>query len=307
MTEWLELYDKASKPRLAQIRGFMNQSAFEAFEQFNKILLDKYNLGYVVPKYTKKNGWIYTYGRSGYILVNSVTFHRGYFTVEDINVFDLNDLNKAIMLVDEMFHDGFLIRYATYDEARIARRNHKKLNNSTENDEKKYKQNCKWCQKVSRNSLRQLYKSDSLGAINEDLLDDVGLTIYVRCKTAREVYNLMEVGKIKCLACGEIISCSSLTGVVTSNCGREYTYHSYRKSFREDNMPRGAASLIFDKFVMDWEKANSTKMKMRLVDNLVHEFHVSEISGKKGRPVGVNLIEGTKKQIIELITELAYI
>ena len=45
---------------------------------------------------------------------------------------------------------------------------------------------------------------------------------------------------------------------------------------------------------------------MRLVDGLIHEFHINLNSGVKGRFVGVNLIEGTKRQIGELILNLAY-
>lgn len=46
--------------------------------------------------------------------------------------------------------------------------------------------------------------------------------------------------------------------------------------------------------------------KMRIIDQLVHEFHINLVTGVKGRFVGINLIEGTKKQIEELILSLAY-
>ncbi len=45
---------------------------------------------------------------------------------------------------------------------------------------------------------------------------------------------------------------------------------------------------------------------MRLVDGLIHEFHINLNSGVKGRFVSINLIEGSKKQIGELIIGLAY-
>lgn len=306
MADWVELYNKTSKARLAQIRDFMNENTYIAFEQFNKILRDQYNLGYVLPRYTQEYGWTYSYGRSGYILVKSVVFFQDHFSVEGTDVFTLDDLGSAIRVVDELFGDGFLVRFAAFDEARTTKRNQKKSQNTFADEENKYKRNCIWCPKVSRSDLRKLYENDSLGIVDEELLDDIGLTIYVRCKTAKEIYDLMEIGKIKCMACGEIFLCTSKSDVIKCKCSREYTYHSYRKSFREDNMPRGAASQIFDNFTMDWGKAKTASDKMRLIDNLIHEFHVAAISGNKGRPVGVNLIQGTKKQIIELITELTY-
>jgi len=44
---------------------------------------------------------------------------------------------------------------------------------------------------------------------------------------------------------------------------------------------------------------------MLLIDWLVHECHVTLMSGEKGRSVCVNLIEGTLKQISDLIMKIA--
>lgn len=299
--KWSELYDRNSKPRIAEIKDFMSPDTFKAFESFNKVLLDNYNLGYVLPRYTKKNGWFYSYGRSGYILIKKVTFDRDFFTVEDVRIHNINDLTKAINLVDTMFHDGFLMRYEDFCETRRERISNKKAEkaNSTELE---YKKNCKWCPKVSRSDIKRLYNSDAKGMLDQDLLEEIGLTIYVRCKTSKEIYDLMEQGKIKCMTCGEILSGE---GELLCKCGLKYTYHAYRKSYRENNMPRGAASPIFDNFVKDWNIVKVPQDKMRLIDNLIHEFHVAEISGNQGRPVGINLIQGTKAQIVKLICDLA--
>ncbi len=299
--EWKDLYDRKSKPRIAEIKAFMSPDVFEAFERFNKTLLDKYNLGYVLPRYRKKKGWYYSYGRSGYILIKEVAFNKDYFAIEDVCIHNTNDLSKAINIVDTMFHDGFLIRYAEFCEARRKRVNEKKVQKANPVG-LEYKRNCKWCPKVSRSDIIRLYDSDAKGMLDHDLLEDVGLTIYLRCKKSKEIYDLMEKGKIKCMACDQILSGE---GELSCKCGRKYTYHAYRKSYRENNMPRGAASPIFDKFVKDWELAVSPQVKMRLIDNLIHEFHMAEISGNQGRPVGVNLIQGTKSQIVKLICDLA--
>jgi len=44
---------------------------------------------------------------------------------------------------------------------------------------------------------------------------------------------------------------------------------------------------------------------MLLVDWLMHECHVTVMSGLKGRSVCVNLIEGTQAQIREMLEKLA--
>ncbi|WP_157950072.1 hypothetical protein [Vallitalea okinawensis] len=299
--EWSELYNRKSKPRIAEIKAYMSPDAFEAFERFNEKLLNDYNLGYVLPRYNKQKGWFYSYGRSGYILIKEVTFNSDYFSVEDIHIHNVDNLSKAIDLVDTKFHDGFLVRYAEFCEARRKRMKENRLQKS-KSTELKYKRNCKWCPKVSRSDIKRLYNSDTKGMLDQELLEEVGLAIYVRCKTSKEIFDLMEQGKIKCLACGEILSGE---GELTCKCGLKYTYHAYRKSYRENNMPSGAATPIFNKFVKNWDIARSSQVKMLLIDNLIHEFHVSEISGTRGRPVGVNLIQGTKSQIVKLLCDLA--
>ena len=287
---------------MEQIRGFMNQDAFEAFLEFNRMLQEDFNLGYVRPRYTKTWGWVYDYGRSGYILVKDVLFHESYITVLDHKIYHKNEVASIMYRIDQMFHDGFLVRLAAFDDARTERRQQKRLEKGDLTDEAVYKRNCRWPSKVSRSDLKRLYYNDSMMLLEEDLLDEVGLTISVRCQIAKRIYDLMEKGKIECTICGEILSGKSL---ITCACGLEYTYHSYRKAFRENNMPRGAASDKFDQFVADWEQVKTPQEKMRLIDNMIHEFHIAVISGNKGRPVGVNLIQGSKKQIVELIEELA--
>ena len=192
MKQWIDACGKSNKPDMEHIRAFLSNSAFEAFTEFNKILHITYNLGYVLPRFTKEKGWVYTYGRSGFKCVNNVS--------------------------------------------------------------------------------------------------------------SKEIYDLMETGKIKCLSCEEIMTGP---GVHTCKCGKVYTYHAYRKSFHEDNMPRGAASAVSDRFIDEWGSAKTAAEKMRLIDGLDHECLISAISRKRRRPVGVNLISGTKAQIIELIEKLS--
>lgn len=299
--EWTQLYDRSERPGFTEIKNFLAPDAFMAYEEFTKILLEKYNLGYVVPRYTKDKGWVYSFGRSGFLCVYHVTFEKEAFLAENVRVCNMSQLPEAVRQVDRLFHEGFLERYAEFCQARTLRRQEKKQQREAIS-ETEYKKNCIWCPKVSRNDLMRLYTKEAQGMLDEELLEEIGLTMYVRCKVSKEIYNLMEQGKIKCMECGSILSGS---GELVCGCGRKYTCHAYRKAYRENNMPRGAASAIFDQFTADWENAAAPQEKMRLIDNLIHEFHVSEISGMKGRPVGVNLIQGTKPQIVKLICELA--
>jgi hypothetical protein len=177
----------------------------------------------------------------------------------------------------------------------------------------------KWSKKVSRNDLLMLYQSEAKGIIDEVLLDDIGLTFYLRCKQAKEIRECMNKGQIVCHHCGAVLTggrVSPTGSVLTKNadnytpincdCGYSYTYREYRRNCNSVNMPGGRATPIFDIFLHKWPVCRDSKSKMMLIDWLVHECHVTLMSGSKGRSVCVNLIDGTLKQISELIMRLAY-
>lgn len=43
-----------------------------------------------------------------------------------------------------------------------------------------------WTPRVSREKIKRLYISDSRGMLDEDLLDEIGYTIYLRCLEGKE-------------------------------------------------------------------------------------------------------------------------
>ena len=73
-------------------------------------------------------------------------------------------------------------------------------------------------------------------------------------------------------------------------------------------MPRGGASKYFDEFIIEWEvnKNKEYSRKMQLIDGLIHEFHISYTTGNKGRCAGENIIQGNKREMLEMINKLAY-
>ena len=171
--------------------------------------------------------------------------------------------------------------------------------------------------KVSRNDLMKLYQSEAKGLINEDLLDEVGYTFYTRCTQAKQARELMEQGKMLCLHCGAVLSddivkiggytpFSKSNLPVSCDCGYSYTYREYRRCCNAANMPGGRATPIFEHFAQKWPSCKDTAQKMMLIDWLVHECHVTLMSGIAGRSVCINFIEGTTKQISDLITTLAH-
>lgn len=70
-------------------------------------------------------------------------------------------------------------------------------------------------------------------------------------------------------------------------------------------MPTGSAAKIFETFILEWEHAKDYSNKMILIDTLLHEFHRSMVSGTINRPVGLNFLDGTRKDVEKIINELA--
>lgn len=307
MSKWAEAYDKAHRPVIKDLQAFMKPDVYALLARYNASLAERYMFSYVKLTFSRDKGWCYNYGNSGCILITGLTIEEDAFTVCGVRVDSPLSLAEALEETNRLYEDGYRERLRIFKEKRSARRSAKSAETEKNGaDERAYINACRWPEKVSRADIRRLYQLDAAGRPDDELADKIGFAMYFRCITAREIWELMTVGKIKCFYCGEV-----LKGIhdqyfeLVCKCGRRYTYHAYRKSYREDNMPRGAASDIFDQYISDWGNAREYKDKMRLIDGLIHSFHVSIISGEQGRPVGVNLISGTKAQIAALITELA--
>lgn len=174
----------------------------------------------------------------------------------------------------------------------------------------------RWAPRVSRDQVRRLYESDAQGRLNIDLLDEVGYGIYARCQEMFEIRQAIN-GETRCRGCrqttlprkswvqvdgkwqsskDEVLTCPA--------CGWSITWGDYYDSYNGNRMIVGAAIGPFSDFMARWPEARTPAHKMQAVDTLIHEFHVNQ--GIDGRPVGENVISGTREQVIALLNELAY-
>jgi len=78
-------------------------------------------------------------------------------------------------------------------------------------------------------------------------------------------------------------------------------------------MPSRSATIFFNEFIDKWPTAKDSTTKMQLIDWVIHQCHQSmqtgvksTIDGKNFKFAGINIIEGSPKQVAELITHLAY-
>jgi len=106
---------------------------------------------------------------------------------------------------------------------------------------------------------------------------------------------------IRCHHCGKVIF--GTADFRECSCGYQYSYREYRRSYHSNNMPSGAAAKVFDKFLSDWPRVKTYKAELILIERLLHEFHLSLISGTVHRPVAMNFINGSRQKIEKIITE----
>jgi hypothetical protein len=174
----------------------------------------------------------------------------------------------------------------------------------------------RWAPRVRRDKVKRLYESDAQGRLDLDLLDEVGYGIYARCQEMFEVRDAIN-GAVRCRGCrrttlprqryvqvedswvpnkAQVLTCPE--------CGWRITWQDYFDSYNGNCLIVGAALGPLSDFVARWPVARTAAQKMQTIDTLIHAFHVNR--GLDGRPVGENVITGTRAQVIALLNDLAY-
>ncbi len=167
-----------------------------------------------------------------------------------------------------------------------------------------------WAGKVSRRDIQRLYDSDAQGLPDEDLLNQVMYTIQARVRDMFEVREAQQTGRVKCRSCGEPILQPFWMGghnkhivLACEKCGWQTTCGAFLESYSGKDMLPGSRTELFQEFLERFPAAGTPQEKMLLLDWLIHAFHVQ--SGVSSRLVAMNVIQGSRSQLIELLTNLA--
>lgn len=176
----------------------------------------------------------------------------------------------------------------------------------------------RWSPRVPKWKIRRLYELDAQGILDEELLDDVGFTLLLRC---RDIITIDEAkrGRVKCPCCANlrkrtIIERVSQKGdvrdevIVCPECGWQITWGEYALSFKRKQLNSGGALTAFKRYVREFKAAQGPQQKMLAIDRLIHEFHYSLRAQPDlpCRPVGVNLIQGKLMDVVQFLDELTY-
>ncbi len=167
-----------------------------------------------------------------------------------------------------------------------------------------------WSGKVSRRDIQRLYASEAQGLLDEDLLEKVMYTIHARVCDMFEVREAQQSGRVKCRRCGAPVPQPFWMGggnkkrvLQCEQCGWQTTCGAFFESYTGKDMLPGSRTDLFQDFLDRFPAARTPPEKMLLLDWLIHAFHVQ--SGVASRLVAMNVIQGSRDQLIEMLSMLA--
>lgn len=168
----------------------------------------------------------------------------------------------------------------------------------------------RWARRVSREKIRQLYRQDAQGIVDEELIDEVGTALYTRCQSILLVSN----AQVRCPRCREIFDVGwndkreddDVVICPTAGCDWQTTYRQYHDSWRRRHFISWGIQPVLREFLAQYKQAKRPQDRMILIDGLLHEFHRNMTTGDLRGPAARNLIEGKYGQVLALLEELAY-
>ena len=91
--------------------------------------------------------------------------------------------------------------------------------------------------------------------------------------------------------------------LVCPNCGWQMEWARYRATYRHNEFA-GGTSLV-EEYIHRWERARTAREKMLAIDWVIHRWHHETNEDRSlGRPFAVNLIEGSREQVLAFLDAL---
>lgn len=178
-----------------------------------------------------------------------------------------------------------------------------------------------WSPRLKKEKLRHLYEQSAMGISDSELLREVALTLYLRCKDILAVRDARDFGQVRCPYCwlqgrehflplAQLPFHARETQKLTCGlCGGSFTFGEFRQSYREQQLNPGGAIPAFERFVAQYEKQPEEGRLLIEVDRLIHEFHFHQLKNMAvpgpTRSTGPNLIEGRLQDIVAFLDELS--
>jgi hypothetical protein len=132
-----------------------------------------------------------------------------------------------------------------------------------------------WAPRVPQYLIRRLYETDAQGIYDQDLIDQVGIALYMRCESFIIAVEAAK-GRVRCPDCRQVVLHHAAPDETLhcARCGWKMAWQAYSRSMQHKQLS-GAEPVIalFQAFVSDFPTADSPREKMLLIDRLIHGFH----------------------------------
>ncbi len=180
----------------------------------------------------------------------------------------------------------------------------------------------RWAPPVRQDRLRRLYEADARSIADEALTDDVGLALYLRC---RSILTVMDAagGRVACPRCAragaqsvihragkDLSPASRAEELRCAVCGWGTTWGRYWLTYRNRQLYGAGGMEAFRTFLTDFDRAQSVRAKLHAIDRLIHSFHYNLKKGAKehtpSRPAAANVVEGSLGEVIGFLDRLTY-
>lgn len=165
----------------------------------------------------------------------------------------------------------------------------------------------KWAPRVTQREIRRLYETDAKGIHDEELIDEVGCGLMVRCQSFLDA-NEARAGRARCPRCSAVVAhAGQKEELLCCPCGWELTWGEYFKTIQHVQLSGVEPVLgLFRDYIRGFSAARTPQEKMLAIDRLIHGFHWYYKTNSPTRPVAVNLIEGRLSEVVAFLDELTY-
>ncbi|MCL2473036.1 MAG: hypothetical protein FWF26_05090 [Treponema sp.] len=163
-----------------------------------------------------------------------------------------------------------------------------------------------WSPKVNKYKIIKLYEQDANGIYDDELVEDVGISLYARVDSMLMVTS-SNLGHPLCIECKTEIPNSYQKGFISvcPNCGWTIDMFEYRASYKGQTLNGVGALPELKHFIAEYPLAKTYAEKIRSIDYLIHTFH-GNLCLEPSRATATNIIEGNTGEIANLIFTLAY-
>jgi hypothetical protein len=175
-----------------------------------------------------------------------------------------------------------------------------------------------WNPRVKLQKIQELYLNDAAGIYDNELIDEIGVTLYLRCESVLEFTEAL-FGRVKCKRCAN----SGKTTILERKtqkpnellkcpvCAWQILWRVYLTESEKTRgqLNAGHALAAFQEYVRVYPKDSNAREKILAIDRLIHEFHW--VLGRDGktplasRTACVNLLEGTATEVLNVLDGLA--